>query len=360
MKPNQIVRLAALSALVTTLISTSAATLHEGDPAPKLCVSKWVQGEPVNEFKPGTAYLVEFWATWCGPCREEIPHLNRLHNKYKDKGLVVIGQDVKEEDVTKVGPFIKRMGERMTYRIALDQVSGATNEYSGRMVETWLNAADQKGIPTAFLIDKQGRIALIDEIDEESIEQVLAGTFDAKKRAIEREALPAKVQEWEKHKQLAKEAWQSKQWDKSMSEIDVMEKIFPPKKQGATQFIRITVLISKGDFDAASKIAIQLSNDNRDDARLQNRVARQLAMQNVTNSTVLDTADLISQRAIVLTQPQDPQYLDTQARIAFLQGKKENAITLETQAISLGEAEDKDKFQRALESYEKNKLPKAE
>lgn len=271
----------------------------------------------------------------------------------------MIGQDVKEEDVTKVGPFIKRMGERMTYRIALDQVSGTTNE-SGRMVETWLRAADEKGIPTTFLIDKQGRIALIDDIDEESIEQVLAGTFDAKKRAIEREALPAKLQEWDKHKQLAKDAWQSKQWDKSLSEIDELEKIFPPKKHGFTRFNRIMVLISKEDFDTASKMAIQLSNDNRDDAGVQNRVALTIAKRAVTNSVILDTADLIIRRAIVLSERQDPQYLDTQARIAFLQGKKEKAITVETEALSLAEAENKDEFQRALDSYKEDKLPKAE
>src|ERR1700743_2477326 len=100
MKLNKLtrIRIAILSALVTTIISIHAATLHEGDKAPKLYVSKWVQGEPVKEFKLGTAYIVAFWATWCGPCREEIPYLNQLHNKYKDSGLVVIGQDVWEKD----------------------------------------------------------------------------------------------------------------------------------------------------------------------------------------------------------------------------------------------------------------------
>jgi thiol-disulfide isomerase/thioredoxin len=359
MKPNKLTRLAALSALVTAIISTQAATVHEGDTAPKLDVSKWVQGEPVKEFKPGTVYIMAFWATWCGPCREEIPYLNQLHKKYKDRGLVVIGQDVWEKDVTKVGPFIKQMGEQMTYRIALDQISGTTNE-PGRMAETWLKAADEGGIPTTFLIDKQGRIALIDEIDEESIEQVLAGTFDARKRAIEREGLPAKVQEWNNHKRLAREAWQTKQWDKSMSEIDEMDKIFPPKKSGATLFIRITVLISKGDFDDASEIAIKLSNDNKDDADLQNRIVQQLTTQIVTNSVILNTADLIIQRAIVLTNRRNPQYLDTQARVAFLQGKKQKAITMEAEAISLTETKNKDAFQRSLDSYKEDKLPGSE
>src|SRR5687768_7019611 len=82
--------------------------LMVGHPAPKLQVSKWVQGEPVKEFERDKAYIVEFWATWCGPCITSIPHLNEIHNKFKDKGLVVIGQDVWENKTEAVEPFIKK------------------------------------------------------------------------------------------------------------------------------------------------------------------------------------------------------------------------------------------------------------
>src|SRR4051812_24633069 len=84
-----------LMALAAMTLSAHAADLNEGDPAPKLYISKWVQGEPVKEFKPGTVYIVEFWSTWWTPCKEAIAHVNRLHNKYKDKGVVVIGQNTK-------------------------------------------------------------------------------------------------------------------------------------------------------------------------------------------------------------------------------------------------------------------------
>src|SRR5262249_48964453 len=104
----------------TMLALAAEPTLKVGDMAPKLQNGKWVQGEPVTEFKSGKAYLVEFWATWCGPCRVSIPHLNEIHNKYKDKGLVVIGQDCAERDDGLVAPFVQKMGEKMTYRVALD------------------------------------------------------------------------------------------------------------------------------------------------------------------------------------------------------------------------------------------------
>ncbi|MEW6159787.1 MAG: TlpA disulfide reductase family protein, partial [Verrucomicrobiota bacterium] len=64
-------------------------TLKLGNPAPKLQTGKWVQGEPVKEFEKGKVYVVDFWATWCGPCKATIPHLNELYQKFKDKGLMV-------------------------------------------------------------------------------------------------------------------------------------------------------------------------------------------------------------------------------------------------------------------------------
>jgi thiol-disulfide isomerase/thioredoxin len=164
-------------ALTAGMTFTLAAqpTLKVGDPAPKLQTGKWVQGEPVKSFEKGKAYIVEFWATWCGPCRASIPHLNEIHKKFKDKGLVVIGQDCSERDESRVAPFIKTMGDKMTYRVALDD---KTSNKTGQMSKTWMEAAGQDGIPTAFLVDTKGKIAWIGhpmELKEQSIETALAG-----------------------------------------------------------------------------------------------------------------------------------------------------------------------------------------
>src|SRR5690348_10141347 len=136
MKTTQLNRTVMLLALLAGSSLTLAAepTLKVGDPAPKLQTGKWIQGEPVKELEKGKAYIVEFWATWCGPCRASIPHLNATYQKYKDKGLVVIGQDCWERDESQVAPFVKQMGDKMTYRVALDDKNGSEN---GKMAETW-------------------------------------------------------------------------------------------------------------------------------------------------------------------------------------------------------------------------------
>jgi len=166
-----------------TLAAVAGPSLKVGDPAPKLATGKWVQGDPVKDFQKGKAYIVEFWATWCPPCRASIPHLNETYTKFKDKGLIVIGQDCSEQDDKLVAPFVKKMGDKMTYRVALDD---KTSDKKGTMAATWMAAAGRRGIPSAFLVDTKGVIAWIGhpmELKEQVIEEVLAGTFDVRKAA---------------------------------------------------------------------------------------------------------------------------------------------------------------------------------
>lgn len=356
MKLKAIIRCAAVMAL--TILSTNAATLHEGDAAPKLYVSKWVQGEPVTEFKPGTIYIVYFWSTWWSPCKDSIAHIHRLHNKYKDKGVVVMGQNCKEGDLKQVEPFLKRMGDLIPYRVALDDYTGVTNKFFGKMVENWLDPAEQ-GNPAAFVIDKHGKFAFIgdpNDLDAQIIDQLLADTFDPKKRALDKAALPAKNDAWEAHNELGRAAWKTKQWDKAIKEIDELGRILPQKRL-LTQCLRVTVFIGKEDFDTASKMAMQLGAEYGDDPYAQNRIARTIANRAPTNTVILNTANLLMERAASLLKGPEPDFLHTQARLAFLQGKKERAIQLETEAVSQADSHNRDDFAQALENLKQGKFP---
>jgi peroxiredoxin len=92
----------------------------------------------------GKVVLLNFWATWCPPCRVEIPHLKELYAKYQDKGLEVIGisLDLAGEEVVKI--FVER--NQISYSILLGDERIAV-DYGGIL-----------GIPTSFLIDRQGKI----------------------------------------------------------------------------------------------------------------------------------------------------------------------------------------------------------
>lgn len=108
----------------------------------------------------GVPVLVEYWATWCGPCRQSIPHLNDLHAKYAPRGLVVLG--VTKEPRQTVDNFRRQVP--MDYPVAIDP-GGSLGRQLG-----------VRGIPHAFLVDRMGRIVWRGHplnLPEEEIQKVL-------------------------------------------------------------------------------------------------------------------------------------------------------------------------------------------
>ena len=342
-----------------TLTPARAATLKVGDPAPKLQVGKWVQGDPVKEFSRDKAYIVEFWATWCGPCRVSIPHLNEVYTKFKDKDLVVIGQDCWEQDEAKVAPFVKDMGEKMTYRVALDNKDGSEK---GKMAETWMEAAGQNGIPSAFLIDKQGVIVWIGhpmQLKESMIEEVIAGKFDVKKAAAEAESANKSQGELMKLGQKLGKAITDKQWDEADTTINEIEKLLPADQRGNLAYARFSVFVGKGDAKGACKCAAKVSEDNLDNGMLQNQLAWTLLTAKDLKDPDLDVIEKIAVRASDATKGKDPAILDTLARAYFVNGKKDQAIATQEKALKLAEDDAKDQFRKTLDSYKDGKLPPA-
>jgi thiol-disulfide isomerase/thioredoxin len=169
----------ALIALLS-LIATFVHALDVGESAPSLAKVKWVKNGPVEIGRSLT--VVEFWATWCGPCKVSIPKLTAMSKKYKDR-LIVVG--LSDEELATITPFVAAQGGVMDYQVGMIDEAAHEGYMAGR-----------DGIPYAFLVGADGKViwhghpmAL-----EKVVAAVLAGTWDAKaeaQRAQQRQELQA-------------------------------------------------------------------------------------------------------------------------------------------------------------------------
>ncbi len=83
--------------------SGSEITLAVGDDAPAIEISHWIKGTPVDKFEEGKIYVMEFWATWCGPCKASMPHISQGQEEYEDYLQVV---SVSDEPLSSVIGFV--------------------------------------------------------------------------------------------------------------------------------------------------------------------------------------------------------------------------------------------------------------
>jgi peroxiredoxin len=104
----------------------------------------------------GKVVLVNFWATWCPPCRKELPDLQSLSEKFKDQGLVVLA--ISDEDAAKVKPFVEQ--RKLTYPVLLDNGGEVAKEFS------------IEGIPKSFVYDRDGKL-VAEAIDMRTQKQFL-------------------------------------------------------------------------------------------------------------------------------------------------------------------------------------------
>lgn len=93
----------------------------------------------------GEVVLLNIWATWCAPCREETPDLQELYEKYQDEGFVILGVSVDEQGESVVRPFIEEYN--VSYPIVIDKNDVIMDKYGPTM-----------GIPTTYVINKKGNL----------------------------------------------------------------------------------------------------------------------------------------------------------------------------------------------------------
>jgi len=117
----------------------------------------------------GSVVLLDFWATWCGPCRMTIPLLTRLHEQYKDRGLVILGISMDDPRLIKDSDLV--------YYKKMAQIDYPLLRFNQKVIQDYFSS-EQMAIPTMFVIDRNGRIRnRIVGFQPETLEKSVATVF---------------------------------------------------------------------------------------------------------------------------------------------------------------------------------------
>lgn len=296
------------SSLRASAAAAAAGTeAHLGMPAPPLQIGEWAQGGPLSPGKKGDTniYVVEFWATWCGPCRHSIPRLSAMQTRFRSQSVHFVG--ISSEESGKVIPFVKQMGTNMNYAVAIDDKGKTTADY--------MEAFGETGIPHAFVIGRDQTIVWTGHPLaglEQVLEDLIKGTFDK------------------------------------------------AKASAGSRFIKdaqryLTLVASAGASPEASALGQKIVSDAKDQPQLLNQFVQVILFDNRIKAKDLKLALEAAKQSTVASGRTDPGSLQLYAHALARNGQKAEAIQILKEAVGVAkQPKDRETLEADIAEFQKS------
>lgn len=302
-----------------------------GDPAPRLSQGSYLRGEPVTAFEPGKIYVIDFWATWCPACIQLMPHVSALQTKYADDNVVFIGQNVQEDDDAAVAAFVESMGDKINYRIALDDRSLFVN---GSMNARYLGGMGIGALPAAMIIDRDGRVAWfgLAGMMDTPLRQIVAGIYDLERARRVHQQEPAYMAFLQEE---ILPLWYSGDLDDALNALGDGVGQFPDLLGRASMLQAEMLMNLKRPAEALATIKQTLPSLSKEPAQANLAARLIMTAELLEGHRDLALAQQAAELAVASTDRQDPIYLDTLATVYWENGMAQEAREAIKDAIAV-------------------------
>ncbi len=321
-------------------------TLDVGDEAPQIGDSlTWLQGDPVTEFKDGHVYVLDFWAPWCTPCIQMMPHMAELAEKYAPENVHILGISVfPRPGMTPTKEWVEKNGSQFPYAFAEDPTEAIEKAY--------LSAANIYRLPTVMIVDRDGLIAYVGspygDFDRR-LDRIVKGEFSARLAKKSNEMLSR-----------AEEMARDGDWQGSLDLVDEVIEL-DPSNNGQYAVSKYQILLLNPEVQA-----LELSEDAPAYGR---RAVRELIQDNIealdylawfvtmnqnlpVEERDLELARIAAERADEVANGENVSVLETIAAIYEAEGELDKAIEyLELAITKADDQEMVETLRKSLETY---------
>ncbi len=332
-----------------------APSLAVGDEVPRLAVSKWLNGEGMDELEPGRVYLISFWAPSATDIDATAEKLTAIARANPDVTLIAI--DVGEQNATDAKKLAKQIGSKLECPIGIDDASRVRN---GKMAREWLEAAGQDSLPAVFLVNRDSTLAYFGKVDhlETAIAHLPGDLAD-----------PLSPDEIARRDKAARDAVQMQaDFDRTVMRLSLLGDNLGaakaidalvtkyPESASMLLYSKFQYLVAAEEYEQAYATADAC--EKYDDAEALNDVAWTIVDQEGVAKRDLARAMRYAKRSVERSHSKVAAYIDTLARVYFEQGELDRAIELQTQALSIAtRGEERAQLDAAMERY-RAALPK--